>query len=480
MRFTARLLSDADRERVHGESLRILAEVGIRFHGTRALPLLRAAGASVDEEAGVARIPAGLVADALALAPRSFVLGARNPAFDFAVPSPVSRFAIDGTAAFAVDFETGQRRYGTAADIRDSLRVFQAIDEGVMAWAPTAASDTPGPSRAIHEFLEMARWCSKHGEHELHRLDQVPYLVDGLRAIAGSDEALRARHPYSLIYCPVAPLTHDGPMLDAYIELGALDLPVMIMPMPVTGTTGPASLFGTVCQANAEALSAIVVYQLGHPGRPLVYSSATGSADFRTGGFLGGTPEMGLQSAALTEMGRHYGLPASAAGCTSDAREPGPEAVIEKILTTIPPVAAGADIVIGLGCIEGDQALYLEQLLVDAEVARLCERLVAGIDPAAAGPDLLADIAEVGPGGHFLAQQSTRRAVRSGEFFVPRLIDRHPYEAWQAAGRPSLYANAREEVRRILAGPIVDPLPDDVSDELDRILAAADRELRED
>ena len=479
MRFTARLLSDSDRERIHLDSLRILAEVGIRFHGTRALPLLKAAGAHVDEAAGIARIPAGLVADALAAAPRSFVLGARNPAFDFAVPSAVTRYAIDGTAAFTIDFETGERRYGTSHDIRDALRVFQAIDEGVMAWAPTAASDKPGPSRALHEFLGMARWCSKHGQHELHRVDQVPYLVDGLRALAGGDETLRARHPYSLIYCPVAPLTHDGAMLDAYIELGALDLPVMIMPMPVAGTTGPASLFGTVCQANVEALSAIVVFELAHPGRPLVYSSATGSADFRTGAFLGGTPEMGLQSAALTEMGRHYGLPASAAGCTSDAREPGPEAVIEKIMTTIPPVAAGADIVVGLGCIEGDQALILEQLLVDAEVARLCGRLVAGIDPGAAGVDLLADIAEVGPGGHFLAQPSTRRAVRSGEFYVPRLIGRHPYEAWLAAGRPSMYTGAREEVRRILAGPIADPLPDHVIDELDRILAAADRDLLE-
>jgi trimethylamine--corrinoid protein Co-methyltransferase len=477
MRLSATLLSESDVARVHAESLRILDEVGIRFHGRLALPLLRDAGARVDEGSGIARIPSALVEAALAAAPGQIVLGARNPDHDFAMPAPLSRYATDGTAAFAQDFETGERRYGTRRDIADAMRVFQAVDIGVMAWPPTSASDMPAGSRALHEFLTMARWSSKHGEHELHSVEQVPYLVDGLRAVIGDDETIRARHPYSLIYCPVAPLTHDGPMLDAYLELGSLDLPVMIMPMPVTGTTGPASLFGNVCLAHAEALSAIVVFELAHPGRPLVYSSATGSADFRSGAFLGGTPEMGLMAGALTTMGRSLGLPTSAAGCTTDAREPGPQAVLEKLLTTIPPVAAGADIIVGLGDIEGDQVLALEQILVDAEIGRLCERLVAGVDPAAAGPGLLADIAEVGPGGHFLAQPSTRAATRTAEFYTPALIDRHPFEAWEALGRPSMYTIAREEVLRILAEPVVDPLDEDASRELDLVLDAADRDL---
>jgi trimethylamine--corrinoid protein Co-methyltransferase len=478
MRLSPAFLSEGDRERVHRESLRILADVGVRYHGARALPLLEKAGASVDAGTGVARIPEGLVVDALAASPRSFVLGARNPEHDFALPSPVTRYAIDGTASFVTDFETGERRYGTKRDIVDALRVFQRLDVGVMAWAPTCASDAPSHSRAVHEFLAMAAACSKHGQHELHSTAQVPYLEAGLAAVAGSEDALRERHPYSLIYCPVAPLTHDGEMLDAYLALGRLDLPVMIMPMPVAGSTGPASLFANVCVANAEVLSAIVVYQLAHPGRPLVYSSATGTMDFRTGAFLGGTAEMGLMSAALTEMGRHYGLPATSAGCTSDAREPGPQAVFEKLITTLPPVLAGADIVVGLGEIEGDQNLVLEQLLVDAEVARACERIAKGVD-ADVDDAFFADIAEVGPGGHFLAQRTTRAAARGDEFLVPALAPRVSHETWLQLGKPSMYTAAREQVRAILGEPVVDPLPASTIDDIEAILAAADRELAE-
>lgn len=476
MRYTAAFLDGADQVRVHEASLRILAETGVRFHGERALPLLAGAGAAVDAEAGVARIPRDLVEAALAAAPHAFVLGARNPVHDFALPAPATRYCIDGTAAFAIDFETGERRYGTLADNERGLRVFQAAEMGVMAWAPVTGSDAPAGTRALHEFVAMIRHSSKHGEHELHTREQVPYLVEALKAAGGGAEAVRERHPWSLIYCPVAPLVHDGPMLDAYLDLGDLDLPVMIMPMPITGSTGPAGLLANVALANAEALSAIVVYELAHPGRPVIYSSATASLDFRTGAYLGGTPEMGLMSAALVTMGRFYGLPATGAGCTSDAPVPGAEAVLEKLVTTLPAASAGADILIGFGEIQGDQALVLEQILVDDELARYVERLVEGIGEPA-DPDFVAEIATVGPGGNFLASQVTRRAARSREFLVPRLVGRHTYEAWRDLGSPSMYSRARERVREILAGPPVDPLPDAVEAELERILAAADADL---
>lgn len=476
MRLQSTFLSETEQARIHEESLRILSATGVRYHGHRALPLLAAHGAKVDTASGIARIPPEMVQEAVGLAPGSFVLGARNPAHEVTLPTVTPLYGMDGTAAFALDFETGERRYGTRRDIEQAMRIFQEVDLGVMAWAPTTALDAPSGSRAVHEFLEMARFCSKHGQHELHTVEQVPYLRDGLRAIMGSDAEIRARHAFSLIYCPVAPLSHDGPMLDAYLELGDLDLPVQTMPMPVTGSTGPASLFANIALANAEALSSIVVFELAHPGRPLIYSSAVGSMDFHGGAFLAGTPEMGLQSAALAEMGRFYGLPSGAAGCASDAREPGPEAVIEKLLTTIPPVLAGADLIVGLGEIEGDQTLVLEQILVDAEIARLCQRLLDGIDTAVDG-QLFDDIAEVGPGGHYLAQQTTRRAARSREFYTPALIARHAHDAWVELGRPSMYAKAREEVARILADPVVDPLPDDVDRELNEILAAADHDL---
>ncbi len=476
MKFTGQFLSDEEKDCVHAETMRILANVGVKFHGERALPLLAKNGAQVDWDSRIARFPARLVEDALRLAPRTFVLGARNPAYDYPLPAEYSHYCLDGTSAFALDFETGEKRYGTLQDIENSLRIFQQMDMGVMVWSPTVVSEAPAHSRSLHEFIGIMKYSSKHGQHEVHRPSQVPYLVEALSLVAGSEQAVKDRLEYSLIYCPVAPLMHDGEMLDAYIALGDWNMPVMVLPMPVTGTTGPASLFSNIALAGAEALSTIVTLELAHPGRPVIFSSATGSVDFRNGAYLAGTPEMGLQSAALVTMGRYYGLPSTSAGCTSDSKEPGAEAILDKVMTTIPPVCAGSDIIVGTGEIESDQLLILEQLIVDNEIGHLCRRLNDGVD-ARSSMDFYEDVAQVGPGGHFLASKNTRRAARSAEFYMSNLLDRHTYESWLRLGRPNMYTRAREQVREILAGPLLDPLSEDVLSRLDDLLLRADREL---
>jgi trimethylamine--corrinoid protein Co-methyltransferase len=476
MHFHSQLLTESEKEQVHNESLQILGEAGVRFVSDKALKLLESNGARVDWDQHIARISPELVGQALKTTPKSFTLGARNPEHDYPMPSPVSRYGLDGTAAFAQDFDTGERRYGTDKDNENGLRIFQAMDMGVMAWPPVAAEDKPSHSRPLHEWASMMKFCSKHGQHELHSVEQAPYLAEALIALMGSEDEVRTRHAYSLIYCPIAPLVHDGTMMDAYFELGSLDLPIMILPMPVTGMTGPASLFSNVCISNAEALSSIVVYQLAHPGRPLIYSSATGSMELRTGAFLGGTPEMGLMSAGLYEMGRFYDLPATSAGCTADARQPGADAVLEKIITSITPVLVGSDILIGFGEVEGDQLLVLEQIVVDNEIAHLCERIFQGVD-SSPEKNFTNDILEVGPGGNFLARKSTRKMAHSGEALLTSLLDRNTLDQWVQLGKPSMYSNARNKVEEILAGPVQDPLPGDVSQKLEELLAKADREL---
>ena len=476
MRFHSQLLSDSEKEQIHKETLQILGEAGVRYHSEKALKLLGSNGARIDWDKHIAYIPSELVDHALKTAPKSFTLGARNPQHDYPLPSPVSRYSLDGTAAFAQDFYTGEHRYGTDKDNENAFRIFQAMDMGVMAWPPVSAEDRPAHSRPLHEWFTMMKFCSKHGQHELHTVNQVPYLAQALIALMGGEDEVRARHAYSLIYCPVSPLIHDGPMMDAYFEIGSLDLHIMVLPMPVPGMTGPASLFGNICIANAEALSSIIAYQVANPGRPMIYSSATGTMDMRNGAYLGGTPEVGLMSAALVEMGRFYDLPATSAGCTADARQTGAEAVLEKVVSSISPVLAGSDILVGFGEIESDQLLVLEQIVVDNEIAHFCERIFRGVD-CDHEKILTTDVLDIGPGGNFLSRKSTRRFARNGEVHSANLLDRHTLDQWLQLGKPSMYSNARKKVEEILAQPLQDPLPEDVLQKLEEILAKADQEL---
>ena len=476
MNFKSQVLTDSEKEQVHTETLQILEKTGAKFHSEKVLKLLESNGARVDHEKKIAYLPAELIQQALKTSPSSFVLGARNPEFNYSMPSPVTRFSLDGTGSFALDFYTGEHRYGTAADNEKGLRVFQAMDMGVMAWPPVSAEDKPARSRPLHEWRSLVAYCSKHGEHEIHNIEQAPFYAELLTTVMGCEDEVRARHAYSLTYCPVSPLVHDGPMMDAYIEMGSLDVPIMVLPMPVPGMTGPASLFSTICLANAEALSSIVVYQLAHPGRPIIFSSATGTVDMRNGAYMGGSPEMGLMSAAMIEMGCYYDLPSASAGCTADARQAGADAVLEKVITTIPPVLAGADLIIGFGELESDQLLILEQIVVDNEVAHFCERIFRGVDTDA-DRHLENEIHDIGPGGHFLAQKSSLKFARSKEVHFSNLLDRHTLDQWIQLGKPSMYSNACKKVEDILSQPVQDALPDDVSQKLDELLIKADAKL---
>jgi trimethylamine--corrinoid protein Co-methyltransferase len=112
--------------------------------------------------------------------------------------------------------------------------------------------------------------------------------------------------------------------------------------------------------------------------------------------------------------------------------------------------------------------LSLEQLLIDVEIFRMCKRAHQGI--AAAEDKWLEDVIHrVGPGGNFLGENSTVRAIREGESYVSQLGWHDAFEAWEAAGRPTTLEEAREKVRQILANHQTLPLDEDVERELDRI-----------
>jgi trimethylamine--corrinoid protein Co-methyltransferase len=476
MRLHCQFLSDGERARIHGDSLRILSEVGVRFASRKALKLLAQNGARVDADARLARIPGEMVARALQTAPKTFTLGARNPAFDVPLPAPQTGYTLDGEATFAVDFETGERRNGLQRDLIASLRIFEELPLGTVVWPNIMMSDLPLNSIDIRTTGLAFMHSSKHIQHELHHPAQVPYLIGILKSILGSEEAIRERKIFSVCYCTIPPLTHDEHMCETCLELAKYHVPILPYPMPACGSTGPASLYSDIAVANAESLSALVLFQTANPGTPIIYGHAAGVMNFASGGFVEGAPESALINGGLGEMARFYGLPNTQAGCLTDAKAPGPQAIMEKIFSTLPLVLAGVDVINGIGEIETSQLLVLEQILVDHEIARYCQRMREGIE-VSDRKDCLADVARVRPGGHFLMEDSTLAACHSDEFCLPHLADRNTFEQWQELGKPDLYSRARERVRAILDSPPRNPLPDAALGALDAIMARADEEL---
>jgi trimethylamine--corrinoid protein Co-methyltransferase len=476
MRVQCQILSDDERRKIHAESIKILEEVGVKFMSGRALKILKDHGARIDSDTQTARIPAEMVEQALKTAPKSFVLGARDPARDVILPSPSSGYVLDLGGVFTRDFHSGERRHAREQDNTDAVRVFEEMKHGSLIWPHSIMDGVPQHSDAVRLIISSFVNTSLHVQDEFSNPREVPFVIEAMAAILGSEEAVRERKIYSVTYCTVAPLTHEGEMCDAHLDLIEFEAPILIYPMPCAGSSGPCSLYSNIALGNAEALSSLVLFQMAKPGTPLIFGDAAGSTEFATGGFLEGSPEMVLQTAARGEMARFYGLPNTQQGCQTDAKEPGAQAIMEKMITTLPLVLGGVDLVQGPGALETSGVLCLEQIVVDDEIAGLCKRVRDGVDVSDA-KNLFEDVKAVGPGGQFLTRGSTLKGCRSDEFYAPQLCDRNTFERWSDLGRPDVYAKAREKVEEILATPQKNPLPDDVIGKLEEITRKADAAL---
>jgi len=477
MKLGLNFLLEDEKLRIHEDSIKILSSVGVKFMSDKALKILKNNGATIDHDTRIAKMPEEMIDEALKRAPKSFVLGARNPEFDFAMPSSFTTYTLDGAATFTLDFKTGNRRNAITQDLVDSLKIFEEMPLAHVVWPNVLCSDMTDNYNEIRPSVISLINSSKHIQHELHRPEEVPYLIEVLSAILGSEDAVKQRKIFSVCYCTIPPLTHDDKMCDTYLELAKYHVPILPFPMPSAGSTGPASLYSDISVANAESLSALVLFQMAHAGVPIIYGHAAGITNFSSGTFIEGAVETTLINGALGEMARFYNLPNTQAGCLSDAKQPGAQAVMEKAFSALPLVLSGVDVINGTGEIDTSQMLVLEQIVVDHEIACMCKRFKDGIDVSDA-KDYMDDIAQVGPGGHFLMRPSTVKACRSDEFYLPELSDRNTFEQWEALGSPTMYGRARKRVKEILAGPQKNPLPDDVIGKLEDIVRRANAELQ--
>lgn len=462
--------------RIHKDSLKVLEDVGVKIPSEKVLALLDKAGAIVDYDRQVALIGREMVEKALKSAPKEFTLGARNPEFNVNLPSPVSMLTMDGCGTNTIDFKSGKRRPGVLADLADAGRVFEEIDNGAVLWSSITPSDVPvNCNNFVSSAISMIN-SSKHLQDEVQRIEEVPYYVELCKAILGSEQAMIDRKIYSVCYCTVAPLCHDKDMLEATIEISKYKAPILVYPMPCCGSTGPASLYSNIVLANAEALSAFVIFQTASPGTPLIFGAALGRINVRNGIFLEGAPETALMLAGMGQIGKHYGLPTLMAGCLTDDVMPGAQAAMEKMTTALPLVLNNIDLVEGVGLLESSMTLSLEQMLIDDEIFSMCLRLREGID-IRDEKDYYQDIKEVAQGGHYLKQKTTRKAFRTSEFCKYKIADVNTYEEWLRQGEPDMLSIAHKKVEEILAAEPKNPLDANTEKVVREIMKEAEAKL---
>lgn len=450
MRLTARWLSEEERAFIIDEAYGLLERVGMRFGAGGTLDRLAAAGASVDRDAGVARLPRDMVAEALGLCPREVLLGGATPAEDVLLDRARPHFVPSGAPTHVLDMETGEYRASTLEDQRRSAIVADAMPVVDVMWMLVAATDVPDDERLLREYLTGLSWSDKHLQDEVTERRQVEPLMRMMEVVCGSLEEFRRRPRVSVVCCTSSPLAIDGDFLEANVELARFGVPVLIYPMPIAGGTAPVTVAGTVALNVAEFLGTNAAIQAGAPGTPVMMGAGASLLDMRAGTFSFGAPETALMVAACAEVAHELGVPVLCPGLGTDAKYGGIQAGYEKALKGLVAAAAGADLVTGgIGLLSGANLMSLPQIVIDAEIAAMILRLLEGAEVSA--DSVMADaIARVGFDGSYLREKETSRRLRAGEVFMPEIATRLSIEGWRSRGRTEA-DDAAARVRAILA-----------------------------
>jgi trimethylamine--corrinoid protein Co-methyltransferase len=403
--------------------------------------------------------------------PRYFTLGARNPGFDLQLQEGVSYFTNDGCGHNVVDSITGEQRASTKADVGMMARINDYLSSMSFSWTMVSAQDC-GVTSPLHEMEVTWRNNTKHYQSVTMMGEEIcRYGVEMASVLRGSLEEIRKRPPISLIVCTVAPLMQDKEAIEGALVLAEAGIPVVFMSMPTLGTTAPATYAGALAMGDAEIISGTVLLQLAYPGAPVFHSMLHAWADPRTAAYVGYPLDARVRYAPV-EMAHHWGMPAlgGAFGTETpevDGWQTAAEVATDPLLVSL----AGAEIVTGLGLRDTYTLLYPEAIILDDNLYHQARYNLLNMEVS---PETLAvDVVNaVGPGGHFLSQKHTRKHMRTA-------MVRGAQHQLGAAGKyrdPIEYA--REKVSWILENHHPEPPAAEVQKEIDRILAAADNELK--
>ncbi|MCU0505209.1 MAG: trimethylamine methyltransferase family protein [Chloroflexi bacterium] len=469
--FHVRFLTDEQLGALQEATLRILEDVGVKFPSDRALRIFEEHGAQVDRATQVVRLPRDLVWRALATVPRTFTMGARDPAFDLALGDGATYFTMDGCGVETVDLETRVQRPSRKSDVEMMARICDHLPSVGFIWPMVSAQDH-GLTAPLHEMDACWSGSVKHVQSEtIMGAAPVRYALEMATVLAGSREELRRRSPFTLVVCTIAPLVQDHEGIEGALEMAAAGAPVGFLAMPTLGTTAPATIPGALAMGDAEIISAVVLMQLAHPGAPVFHSIMQAWADPRSGAYVS-YPLDGRWRYAPVEMAHHWGMPSLGACYGTDSPLPGTwQSAAEVAIDPFWAGLVGPEIVTGMGLVRTYTLLYPESVILDDDLYQRAR--AALMAPDLSEETLALDvIASVGPGGHFLAEQHTRAHMRGS---LVRSL------ALQLDAEGRAYRDpvevARERAAWILANHEVEPIGDAQRAEMARILAAADREI---
>lgn len=466
-----RFLAADDIARIQEASLDVLRDPGVRIMTEEARAMLLEAGATLAGGEDTISLPRELVERSLASAPRRITIFDRHGEPRLFLGAGNCYAAAGVTDLYYLDPATDERREYTLDDIATATRVADALDDIDLVSTPgvvKGSSEIPVELANQHEFLRMVTNTSKPLMVLIADGDSLTDILEMAAEVVGGREVLHER-PFVFPYLnTVSPLVLNPETIDKLLVAVDNGVPVVCQAAPQVGATSPITVAGSVVISLAESLAGLVLSQLRREGAAFISGVVPFIMDMRSANVSSVSPDALAFQAALTDVCKDWGLPTVGVGAGgSDAKIIDEQVGIDAAYLTLGAFLSGVDITFDAGELECGLTWSPVELVISAEVVRMCRLYAQGIEVS---DETLAveAIRTVGPGEHFLAHPDTLARFRG--MWMPELLSWEPRSQWEEAGSPTLGERARRRTLEVIDTHVPEPLPEGVVEAMQAVI----------
>ncbi len=476
-------------EKLHRGALRVLERTGLRLQGEFLLRALADAGCRVDFAARRAWFPPELVERQIAAQRDRYRMVRSSLWYPFCQSLPVDdvarpeEFIVDFGygAPWLYDYPQGRFRNQTIQDQVDMIRLGEVLPSVKAVNAPLICSEFDPRIETIESSRLLLLNSRKPGWVGTSAAQEVKYLAE-LAALAadGDRDSMRVGPPiFVAAYCTTSPLKLDTRSCGVLEEALKYGFPVNFAPMPILGATAPMTPAGAAIVAAAEILGCMTATSLIDPDVYYFSTSITGEMDMKTTQICYGTPAAILTDVALHQLFRtRYGLVHNVEPGYVEAKVPGLHAAFLK---TYRQMAFGVTVSLPLpiGALDNAAAFSPTQAMIDLEMNEAIYKFTRGIEvnDDTCAVDLINELLFCERGTYLESEHTLAHFRDIG--WNPRLFDRRYFDHTQPArcGDEKILQQADQAWRQLAASPPAPAVDAALRRELDRIVAAAKREL---
>lgn len=457
------LLTQAEIEQIHANSLRIMENIGIVFSYEPARDLLVKHGAKV--EGHTVYFPPKMVEEKLKTVPSSFTLYARDPEKNVEITCEKTAYVGPYGAPYVIDRDNG-RRTGSLEDFNNIVKIVHQLQNiDIQSHISCEPCDVDVNIRHNVMVYNTLKYSDKPLMGSVLGYEIAKESIEMAAIAFGGLDVIKEKPAIISIPCTLTPLSYDDKMAGAIIAYAEAGQPQLVNSLSIAGATTPATVAGLVSLQNAEVLAGIILAQCVNPGTPIVYSASGSNAEMATGSLSIGSPEDAVVSLVNGQLAKFYQIPCRISGALSDSKMMDSQAAYEASITLMMAQMAGGNFILhSAGIIDTYNLISLEKLIIDNEIIGYIKRINQGVT---VNEDTLAYdvIKEVGPQGQFLTHAHTFSHFRT-EFYRPTLSNRQNIQQWKEEGSKPIEEVANAKWKQLLADYVEPALPGDVEADL--------------